>query len=179
MSSAKGIVLAEDAPLPEKKRKFSFFRGRNTEPIVTVIPVEGPSSPQTPTPLTSPTHTQASGSGWQAGSVRSSSSFLGDISSAQRAPSLSQALEDPDLLSKADVDGLPTYASVGYPPVAVTYSFVRCSPFAMMLCPEGSSTEGSGLYHISVGVNVWMPSMTVTTVRRGSGETGPIIASLE
>ncbi|GJE97770.1 hypothetical protein PsYK624_139910 [Phanerochaete sordida] len=49
----------------------------------------------------------------------------------------------------------------------------------MVLSPEGSGTEASALYHISVGVNVWMPSMTVTTVRRGSSEAGPIVASLE
>lgn len=51
----------------------------------------------------------------------------------------------------------------------------------MVLVEDGGGAllEGQGLYHISVGVNIWMPSCTVTTVRRGPSESGPLVAQLE
>ena len=79
--------------------------------------------------------------------------------------------------NKIEQDGLPTYASATLPDAAVTYCFRRTSPFAMVL--ELEEVAGHVLYHISVGVNIWMPSCTVTTVRRGAVEDGPIIAELE
>lgn len=184
MSSATHDVIAEGASLPEKKRRFSLFRGRNSEPTVTVPPEEpsrpGSSGPRTSALSASPMLTEASSSGSQAGSVHSTLSLSSDLSpSVQGTPSLSRVLEGTQMPMKTDDDGLPTYTSVAHPSKFVTYGFIRCSPFAMVLSPEESGMEGSGLYHISVGVNIWMPSMTVTTLRRGASESGPIVASLE
>lgn len=83
--------------------------------------------------------------------------------------------------NEVNEDGLPTYAPTAIPSQAVTYRFARCSPFAMVLVEDkiASPVEDRGLYHISVGVNIWMPSCTVTTVRRGSSETGSQVAQLE
>lgn len=187
MSSAQGTAPAGYV-LPEKKRRFSLFRKRSAEPMVTILPVDGSSnasdsSPRTLVP-TSPTPTEASSSSSHLGSARSSPSLPSDtlpLPRTQRAPSLSQVLEDAQTpcIVDFDADALPTYASVAHPTQAVTYGFIRSSPFAMVVSPEGTHMDGSGLYHISVGVNVWMPSMTVTTVRRGTNETGPIVASVE
>jgi hypothetical protein len=102
--------------------------------------------------------------------------------SRARAPSsLGQVLEDAEAhVQETHPDGLPTYAGAMTSLVPVTYGFVRRSPFAMVVCPDsGCHGRGHGLFHVSVGVNVWMPSSTVTTIRRGGKEEGPIVAEIE
>jgi hypothetical protein len=42
-----------------------------------------------------------------------------------------------------------------------------------------SCLEARTLYHVSVGVDVWMPSASVTYVRRGPTLDGPLVAQLE
>ncbi|CAL1694772.1 unnamed protein product [Somion occarium] len=64
----------------------------------------------------------------------------------------------------------------------VVLQFVRCSPFAMVVTEDlgGVSHPETGTkYHISVGVNIWMPNCTVTTIRRGPTEDGRLVAQLE
>jgi len=79
---------------------------------------------------------------------------------------------------EVDESGLPTYFSATYPTRPVAYHFEQASPFAMTIfCPD-EDIAGTGKYHISVGLNVWMPSSCVTTVRR-NGEDGPVVAQLE
>ncbi|KAI0803226.1 hypothetical protein BC629DRAFT_1284133 [Irpex lacteus] len=80
----------------------------------------------------------------------------------------------------ASTDELPAYSASMTPSVPVTYNFVRTSPFAMVVSAEGASNpREQGLYHVGVGANIWMPNCTVTTVRRGSNENGPIVAEIE
>lgn len=156
--SRRSSMIIGDAPPSEKKRRWSLFRGRTSEPVVTLIPVEdsprshlSPSSPRSST-------SEACGSSSQGGSIRSA--LLTSVNEASH-------------------DGLPSYASATSPSAPTTYTFRRTSPFAMVLSPQTSATDSDALYHIGVGVNVWMPSLTVTTVRRGPREDGPIAATLE
>ena len=78
-------------------------------------------------------------------------------------------------------DGLPTYSSAVYPTGPTTYQFTRTSPFAMIVSEDFGTPhiEMLGKYHISVGVNVWMPHCTITTIRRGGSEDGQLVAELE
>ncbi|KAI0789536.1 hypothetical protein C8Q75DRAFT_733757 [Abortiporus biennis] len=81
-------------------------------------------------------------------------------------------------------DGLPTYDSAAFPTRPTSYHFVRSSPFSMVVVEESIGTqvrelEGHGVYHISVGLNVWMPNCTVTTIRRGGSDNGRVVAELE
>lgn len=81
---------------------------------------------------------------------------------------------------EVDEQGLPTYASAAYPSRAMGYRFVQAGPFAMTLSAEGEEeVAGMGRYHVSVGVNVWAPRLSVTSVRRGLAEDGPLVAEIE
>ncbi|KAI1790952.1 hypothetical protein LXA43DRAFT_456456 [Ganoderma leucocontextum] len=98
------------------------------------------------------------------------------VSEARERPSGEGALQEPE----QDEHGLPTYASAAYPSRAVGYRFAQAGPFAMTLSAEGEEeVAGLGRYHVSVGVNVWTPRLAVTSVRRGLGEDGPLIAQIE
>lgn len=77
----------------------------------------------------------------------------------------------------ADSDGLPTYATAAFPADTVAYNFVRCSPFAMVIMSD--TVPEQPLYHISIGVNVWMPTSFTTCIRRGGTEEGRVVAQLE
>ncbi|TFK56443.1 hypothetical protein OE88DRAFT_1721668 [Heliocybe sulcata] len=84
--------------------------------------------------------------------------------------------------SSSEVDSptdsaLPSYAEAAFPSSERTYTFTRCSPFAMVMSSE-SQEDSQFAYHISVGVDVWMPSAIWTSVRRG-GEEGAVVAQLE
>ncbi|KAI0706273.1 hypothetical protein C8T65DRAFT_740659 [Cerioporus squamosus] len=81
---------------------------------------------------------------------------------------------------EVDEHGLPTYASAAYPKRAATYRFAQAGPFAMTLAAGGEEeVPGLGRYHVSVGVNVWAPRSYVTSIRRGLGEDGPLVAQIE
>ncbi|RDX46738.1 hypothetical protein OH76DRAFT_1406580 [Lentinus brumalis] len=80
----------------------------------------------------------------------------------------------------ADEHALPTYASAAYPKRPATYRFAQAGPFAMTLAAGGEEeVPGLGRYHVSVGVNVWAPRSYVTSIRRGLGEDGPLVAQIE
>ncbi|TFK84942.1 hypothetical protein K466DRAFT_588489 [Polyporus arcularius HHB13444] len=78
-----------------------------------------------------------------------------------------------------DEHALPTYASAAYPKRPATYRFAQAGPFAMTLAASGEEVPGLGRYHVSVGVNVWAPRSYVTSIRRGLGEDGPLVAQIE
>ncbi|KAI0095186.1 hypothetical protein BDY19DRAFT_988951 [Irpex rosettiformis] len=172
----------------DKKRRFSWLRPREIE--VTTLPQANRSPSPTSatlhsTDLTSPfppllffSHSS------RPESVLSSESTSDDIASVARArapSSLDQVLENARTSElETDADGPPTYSVTMASTTPVTYGFVRTSPFAMVVSPDGvQSAHGHGLYHIGVGVNVWMPNCTVTTIRRGPNENGPVVAEVE
>lgn len=178
----------------EKKRRWSLFRTRTSDNVLAVVTptdnnendprgivadslLTSPTVSISPSPLPpamSEVSTRATNS---AGSIASDDFLL-----RSRAVSpLGRVEEDASTgppQPRIDSDGLPTYASVTHPTAATTYLFTRTSPFAMVLQQDGLGIEHA-LYHISVGVNIWIPSCTVTTVRRGSTEDGPIVSQLE
>ena len=83
-------------------------------------------------------------------------------------------------LTEEDEQGLPTYASAAYPSAPVAYRFAQAGPFAMVLTAgDEEEVPGLGRYHLSVGVNVLAPRSTVTSIRRGLSEDGPLIAQIE
>ena len=164
--STVSSIIGGNVPLPEKKRRFSIFRGR--EPLVTVLPVEGSPTTDEQSPRFTPISTGSSTSEAWGSPLPAAESIYSTLASTS-----------PDASNNKREDGLPSYASATHPSSSMTYIFHRTSPFAMVLSPQSSGTAGDALYHISVGVNVWMPSLTVTTVRRGSREDGPIAASIE
>ncbi|EMD32602.1 hypothetical protein CERSUDRAFT_126710, partial [Gelatoporia subvermispora B] len=79
---------------------------------------------------------------------------------------------------EVDESGLPTYFSATYPTKPVAYQFLQVSPFAMTITCSDEDIPGTGKYHVSIGLNVWMPSSSVTTIKR-NGEDGPFVARLE
>jgi hypothetical protein len=166
MSKLPSIAMG-DAPHPEKKRKFSLFRARNSEPVVTVIPVvdslvtDASSSQFAPVSAT-PSTSEAPRPSYHPESIHSL------LSTASTCAPI-----------ETNKDGQSAYAGATHPSAPVTYTFQQSSPFAMVLSPENVSKHPDALYHVSVGINVWMPSLTVTTVRRGSREDGPVVASVE
>ncbi|KAI0706173.1 hypothetical protein BC835DRAFT_11562 [Cytidiella melzeri] len=183
------------SPSPtDKKRRFSWLLPRVA--VLNVVSADDTARSDTDhSSLSSPTGTQASTElnspptpllrrAPRPDSIISSVSSSDDLASMPRtsAPSaLGQVLEDAEGHGlETHSDGLPTYAGAMTSIVPVTYGFVRCSPFAMVVSPDPESRGvGHGLYHVSVGVNVWMPSSTVTTIRRGSNDDGPIVAEIE
>lgn len=185
MSNRRRSLIVGQPAVQDKKRRFSFFGYRQPEPTVTVIPIVNTPGQNDDSPLEASALPISSGSTTssspvpRADSVSSTRSTFDDARSQPPAPSLNQVLEDTRTGFDVHEDGLPTYASAAYPTKPVTYGFIRFSPFAMVVSPEVAGMEQHGLYYISVGVNIWMPSMTVTTVRRGSREDGPVVASIE
>ncbi|KIP11596.1 hypothetical protein PHLGIDRAFT_124738 [Phlebiopsis gigantea 11061_1 CR5-6] len=182
MSAARRHSMAVvPTPTSEKKKRFSFFRRQSTT-VVTIVPVvdssrESIGSNRPPSPPASTYTTAPSSPVLRAASVRSSTS---SSRSPARALSVNQVLEDSIRIEPAThADGLPTYATAAYPTLAATYSFIRSSPFAMILSSDTPGISPHRLYHISIGVNIWMPTMTVTTIRRGTRENGPVVASIE
>ncbi|KZT27523.1 hypothetical protein NEOLEDRAFT_1130495 [Neolentinus lepideus HHB14362 ss-1] len=111
-----------------------------------------------------------------------------DISFGSPTPSESPTTTDSEPSSatsdsSSEVDSLtacalPTYVEAAYPSAPKTYTFTRCSPFAMLMASESRVEDARFVYHISVGVDVWMPSAVWTCVRRG-GEGGAVLAQLE
>lgn len=171
-----------NATLVEKKRKFSLFRSRQPEPVVAVIPVVDPQQQDDRPSLHTPAMPVSSSSATLSTSVPIADPTIShshDTRFRDPTPSSDQVVGNMPSSSGTHNDGLPTYASATNLSEPVTYGFIRCSPFAMVLSPDGAGVESHGLYHISIGVNIWMPSMTVTTVRRGSKEDGPVVASVE
>ena len=180
----------------EKKRRWSLFRTRTSDNVLAVATPNGstghdPRGVAADSLLTSPTVSispsplpPAMGevSARTTNSSASIASTSDDFPLRSRAVSpLGRVQEDASTglpHPRTDSDGLPTYASVTHPTAATTYLFTRTSPFAMVLRQDGLGIEHA-LYHISVGVNIWNPSCTVTTVRRGSAEDGPIVSQLE
>lgn len=180
------MILATSPADKDKRRRFSFFRSKSPEPIVTALEVEprvvSPPSPTFSSNTSDTSDVSGSSSQRRRDSVQSVTSSEYDTLPRTRAPSsLGQVLEAAtEILEEAAPDGLPTYASATHPSAPVTYAFTRSSPFAMVLAPDATAgMDGHALYHVSVGVNVWMPSSTVTTIRRGGSETGPVVAILE
>lgn len=96
-----------------------------------------------------------------------------------RAPSSLRQVVEEGSLPETDASGLPTYASAVHPSTPTSYGFIRSGPFAMIVTPDAERVREVGLYHVSVGVNIWMPSSTVTTIRRGSSEEGQMVAEIE
>ena len=107
------------------------------------------------------------------------STSIGTTSTATILPGTTRLTEEPEKESDVDEHGLPTYASAAYPTRPATYRFAQAGPFAMTLAAGGEEVPGLGRYHVSVGVNVWAPRACVTTVRRGLGEDGPLVAQIE
>jgi len=179
------------SPSPDKKKRFSWFRGSQA---ISILPVDDSAQSETDySPRSSRSATRQSSElssplpplltrSPRPDSVISSVSTSDDLLVMRnRAPSsLGQVLEDAERIQlQTHPDGLPTYASTMTTSAPVSYGFTRCSPFAMIVSPDSGSGRGQGLYCISVGVNVWMPSSTVTTIRRGSSEEGSLVAELE
>lgn len=177
------MISATSPADKDKRRRFSFFRSKSPEPIVTELEpcVVSPSSPTFSSNSSDTSDASGSSSQRRRDSVQSVASVEHDALPRTRAPSsLGQVLEAAPASLEVAPDGLPTYASATHPSAPVTYAFTRSSPFAMVLAPDATTGMGGhALYHVSVGVNVWMPSSAVTTVRRGGSETGPVVAILE
>ena len=192
MFSRRNSAIISSSPT-DKKRRFSWRRSRETE--VAALPTL-PQTDQPPSPTSGTLHSSdvtspippilffphLSGQD----SIIPASPTPDDIVPSPQprtASSLGQVLEITETSGQeADADSLPAYAQAVAmtSAVPVTYGFVRKSPFAMVVSPDGVlNAHGHGLYHISVGFNIWMPSCTVTTIRRGSSENGPIVAEVE
>ncbi len=180
----------------EKKRRWSLFRTRTSDSVLAAVtPIDSTGNDSrgvvADSLLTSPTVSTSSSSlplAMSESSTRAATlagfiaSTSGDFPLRSRAVSPLGRVQEHASTGpphpKTDSEGLPTYASVTHPTAATTYLFTRTSPFAMVLHQDGLGIEHA-LYHISVGVNIWIPSCTVTTVRRGAAEDGPIISQLE
>ncbi len=189
MSRPRRATVDAGDDAPEKKRRFTLFRSRTSDPII-IVSTSSPSCAGRPNAVatipdsvsispSSPSTSSSSGRAVRAGSVYSSAASDDTSAEQSAASTLGRVHEDAEpKSSEIHEDGLPTYASATHPSTPTTYMFTRCSPFAMVLTQEGAGMA-TGLYHISVGVNVWIPTCTVTTVRRGPTEDGPIVAQLE
>ena len=92
-------------------------------------------------------------------------------SSCRRSP-LDVVFEDSDAS-----DDLPNYSFAVYPREPVTYRFSQCSPYALVLVNDDGTAQPR--YHISVGLNVWMPTAFTTTIREGGSNHGRLVAQLE
>lgn len=104
------------------------------------------------------------------------SSQLSPIPSSSAWPPAYDPRDYSPSLAEKDEYGFSAHPPTYHPSEdATTYEFSQTGPFTMALT---SSAGGVPAYHISVGLNVWMPSSTVTYLRRG-GEDGPLVAQLE
>ncbi|KAK7695157.1 hypothetical protein QCA50_002347 [Cerrena zonata] len=188
-----------------RKRRFSFFRNKSSTSTITTGSAEL-SSPVSPTdsgysssqvdardpernmnislPTSAPASPSLIRSRWTQGDDNPSSSRLSLSTNLSRPPPPLYRVPEhtlPILQHGTHEDGLPTYSSAALSAKPTTYQFIRSSPFAMIVSEDfgASRSEVPGKYHISVGVNVWMPSCTITTIRRGGSEDGHLVAELE
>lgn len=181
-----------------RKRRFSFFRNKSTLSIGStevISPTSRTDSGYSSSPVDArdseaslPSSVPASPllprSRSEQGNQSSSSSRLSLSTNFSRTPPPLYRVPEhtlPILQHDTHEDGLPTYSSAAHPTKSTTYQFIRSSPFSMIVSEDlgTSRAEVSGKYHIGVGVNVWMPSCTITTIRRGGSEDGPLVAELE
>ena len=106
-------------------------------------------------------------------SVSSGTETISYRSSRNRHSPLDVVFEDIDV----DSDGLPNYSSATYPRVPATYTFAQSSPLALVLMSDDAPSQPR--YHISVSLNVWMPTAFTTTIREGGSDHGKLVAQLE
>ncbi|OCH92975.1 hypothetical protein OBBRIDRAFT_832985 [Obba rivulosa] len=174
----KGPAVAAAEVAPDKKgRRFSL-------PVISKTLASNPKRASLPYgPSTSGSDRGSSRSpfgsvGTSASPSRSFATSAGTSYTRATSP-LSVTSEDAAAHTfEVDESGLPTYFSATYPTRPVAYQFEQVSPFAMTIsCPD-EDIPGTGKYYVSVGLNVWMPSSCVTTVKR-NGEDGPFVAKLE
>ena len=188
--SAGGVQDVTDA----RDRALSILEGRpqsaaGAEPVATEAP---PDRTGTNTPVGETVPVPASFIGALSMAFVSGRSRSGSVSSRRSlsadGPRVSSRLglvpENSTVtttrLTEEDEHGLPTYASAAYPSAPVAYRFAQAGPFAMVLTAgDEEDVPGLGRYHLSVGVNVLAPRSTVTSIRRGLSEDGPLVAQIE
>ncbi|KAI4528300.1 hypothetical protein K523DRAFT_367866 [Schizophyllum commune Tattone D] len=73
----------------------------------------------------------------------------------------------------------PAYVDARRPTEPITYVFTPSGANAMLLLPPSQAADSRPLYHISVAMNVFVPTSFITTVRRGGTEEGPIVGDFE
>ncbi|KJA27920.1 hypothetical protein HYPSUDRAFT_62318 [Hypholoma sublateritium FD-334 SS-4] len=103
------------------------------------------------------------------------------ISTISASPGSSMCHSSTALDTSIDSDRLPDYVTaLGRPTLPTTYKFVPSdSPSAMIVTQYSDESEAGAKFHISVGMNCFMPLNHVTTIRRGSSPTGELVAEFE
>ncbi|KAL1739727.1 hypothetical protein HDZ31DRAFT_68647 [Schizophyllum fasciatum] len=92
----------------------------------------------------------------------------------------SSALPLPEGLNDtAPLEDPPAYVDARRPTEPITYVFTPSGANAMLLLPPADSADTRPLYHISVAMNVFVPTSFITTIRRGGTEEGPIVGDFE
>lgn len=73
----------------------------------------------------------------------------------------------------------PSYGIASQPVQPVLYSFSTVSPTSMLLLPPLSASDSRPRYHISVSTNCFTPSSYITTIRKGTSESGELVGEFE
>jgi hypothetical protein len=71
-----------------------------------------------------------------------------------------------------------SYADLFIPTHPFTYTFFMTDDDAMLLIPPSDAPDTRPIYHISVSVNPFMPSISTTTIRKAAAD-GDWVGSLE
>ncbi|KAK0481707.1 hypothetical protein IW261DRAFT_1094328 [Armillaria novae-zelandiae] len=73
----------------------------------------------------------------------------------------------------------PGYVIAGTPTTNMVYLFSNIGDNAMLLIPAPNAPDTRPKYHISVGMNCFIPSSYITTIRRGATQEGPMVGDFE
>ncbi|KAL0959275.1 hypothetical protein HGRIS_014546 [Hohenbuehelia grisea] len=76
-------------------------------------------------------------------------------------------------------DSPPVYAEAQRPTHAVKYTFSPTGANTMILVPPEVEPDSRPKYHISVSMDCFIPSLYITTIRRGGTEDGEVVGDFQ